>query len=155
MLWGKYSFDQLRLFKLQAEEASHYNVNVSRATFKRFIVSIFFAKLSTIIYLTNETMIPKSGIRRRRQSKNVHRFPFFLFRPHIALFFFSPHTPLWSLFTGYPFLSILIAFTTYRLQTLIVKGRMQINSSSKDSTSVRRTPANVVCFFPYFAPTAE
>ena len=71
------------LFKLQAEEASHYNANVSRATFKRFNVSIFFAKkLSTIIYLTNQAMIPESGITRRRQSKSVHRLPFFLSRPH-------------------------------------------------------------------------
>ena len=85
--------------RLIAEEASHYNANVSRATFKRFNVSIFFAKLSTIIYLTNQTMIPESGITRQRQSKNVHRLPFFLSRPHTALFFFSPYTPLGSLFT--------------------------------------------------------
>ena len=57
-------------------------------------------KLSTIIYPTNQAMIPESGITRRRQSKNVHSLPFFLSRPHTALFFFSPYTPLGSLFTG-------------------------------------------------------
>ena len=59
--------------------------------------SIFFAKLSTIIYLTNQTMIPESGITRRRQSKNVHRLPFFLSRPHIirAIFLFAPY-PTWE-----------------------------------------------------------
>ena len=81
--WRKYSFDQFRLFKLQAEEASRYNANVwniSWAIFKRFNVSIFFVKLSTIIYLTNQTMIPESGITRRRQAKNVHSVTkFFLF----------------------------------------------------------------------------
>ena len=60
-------------------------------------------ELSTIIYLTNQAMIPESGITRRRQSKNVHRLPFFLSRPHTELFFFSPYTPLGSLFTGYCF----------------------------------------------------
>ena len=84
--------------------------NVNSATFKRFNVSIFSAKLSTIIHLTNQVMIPESGITRRRHSKNVHRLPFFLsFLPpyHAWLaplvdFFISPYTPPGSMFTGYP-----------------------------------------------------
>ena len=73
------------------------NANVSRATFKRFNVSIFFAKLSTIIYLTNQAMIPESGITRWRQSKNVHRLPFFLSRPHtVLLIFLFALYPTWE-----------------------------------------------------------
>ena len=61
--------------------------------------SIFFAKLSTIIYLTNQVMIPESGITRRQHSKNVHRLPFFLSRPHTTLsspiFYFALY-PTWE-----------------------------------------------------------
>ena len=48
-------------------------------------MSIFFAKLSIIAYVTNQSVIPESSITRRRHSKNVHRLPFFLSRPHTAL----------------------------------------------------------------------
>ena len=84
------SVPPLQTASLQAEEASHYNANVSLATFKRFNVSIFFVKLSTIIYLTNQAMIPESGITRRRQSKNVHRLPFFFLAPIPCYFSFRP-----------------------------------------------------------------
>ena len=71
---------------------------------KRFNVSIFFAKLSTIAYITKQSVIPESGITRRRHAKNVHRLPFFLsfflapiprcpVRP-ARQFFFSPYTPM-------------------------------------------------------------
>ena len=78
----------------------HNLCKCNRATIKRFNVSIFFAKLSTIIYLTNQVMIPESGITRRRHLKNVHRPPFFLSHPHTTLgslcspsFYFSQYRP--------------------------------------------------------------
>ena len=78
------------------QTASRRSFTLSRVTFKRFNVSIFFAKLSTIIYLTNQAMIPESGITRRRQSKNVHRLPFFLSRPpYRAIFLFALY-PTWE-----------------------------------------------------------
>ena len=61
------------------------DANVNRASFKQFNVPIFFAKLSIVIYLTNEVMIPESGITRWQHSKNVHRLPFFLSHPNTAL----------------------------------------------------------------------
>ena len=65
------------------------------------------AKLSIIAYLNNQSVIPESGITRRRHSKNVHSL-FSFFPAHIprsartaSQFFFSPYTPLGSLFTGF------------------------------------------------------
>ena len=60
------------------------------------------AKLSTctIAYLTNQSVIPESGISIWRHSKNVHRlFSFFLAHiprsaPPASQVFFSPYTPL-------------------------------------------------------------
>ena len=66
-------------------------------------MSINFAKLSTIIYPTNQIMIPESGITRRRHSKNVHRLLFFFSCPRIALdllrslSFLFPIYPTWEL----------------------------------------------------------
>ena len=82
-----------------ASEEGHKLCKCHCATFKRFNVSIFFAKLSTIAYLTNQSMMPESGITRQRHSKNVHRLPFFLSHPHTALR--SPSSPIF-LFALYP-----------------------------------------------------
>ena len=49
-------------------------------------MSIFFAKLSTIIYLTNLIMIPESGITEWWHSNNVHRLPPFFPNPQTTPF---------------------------------------------------------------------
>ena len=53
----------------------------SDVRYSRDNVSIILANLSTIAYLTNQSVIQESGITRRRQSKNVHRLRFLSFSP--------------------------------------------------------------------------
>ena len=102
--------------KLQAEEASQlflpmYTTQHSNNSMCQIIL---FAKLSTIIYLTNQIMITVSGITEWRHSKKVHRLPPFLSyailcSALLTYFFFHPIDliPKWLLFS-YSFVGIQI-----------------------------------------------
>ena len=75
-----------RILRLQiaCETSSFSALKIMRKSNVRYLrnnVSIILANLSTIAYLTNQSVIPESGITRRQQSKNVHRLRFLSFSP--------------------------------------------------------------------------
>ena len=81
-------------------------------------------------------MIPESGITRRRQSKNVHRLPFFLSRPIPRYFSFCPVSHLGAcsqatnLVVMHAFL-INIRHVKGSLSTSVLCGRVLLFSSGK------------------------
>ena len=87
VIWGN-GFD----LALQTASQRSFKIyaNVHRVTFKQYNVSLFFAKPSTIIYLTNQIMIQESGITEQWHTR-LTRLD--------CRDFFSPNTRLGSLFT--------------------------------------------------------
>ena len=88
-----------KIRSISTAEEGHKLCKCHRARFKRFNDSIIPANLSAIAYLTNQSVIPESGITRRRHSKNVQRPRFLSSSPHTALR--SPGSPIF-VFALYP-----------------------------------------------------
>ena len=124
------------------------DANLNSATFKLFNMSIFFAKLSTIIRLTNQVMIPESGITRRRHSKNVHRLPF---SPHTTLVsLHSLHSPIFhfALYPTWEPVHRLVPETTLPLESTLrsIYMELRVVTAAPSSTPVSLRTARQVTY---------